>query len=70
VLQQRPPAALAVDTAGRLVLVAIDGVERLLLGVTLAEAAEIFSGGATGKSSCVAFASSLARSKRRWTLAS
>jgi exopolysaccharide biosynthesis protein len=43
-----PRTIFAVDTAGRIVIVAIDGVEKLLLGVTLDEAAEIFSGGATG----------------------
>lgn len=43
-----PRTVFAVDAAGRLLLVSIDGVERLLLGVTLTEASEIFSGGSTG----------------------
>ena len=43
-----PRTIFAVDTAGRAVIVAIDGVERLNLGVTLTEAAAIFSGGAVG----------------------
>ena len=43
-----PRTIFAVDRAGRVVIVAIDGVEKLNLGVTLTEAAAIFSGGATG----------------------
>lgn len=43
-----PRTIFAVDTAGRVVIVAIDGVEKLNLGITLTEAAAIFSGGATG----------------------
>ena len=43
-----PRTVFATDTEGRIVLVAIDGVERLLLGITLTEAAAIFSGGASG----------------------
>lgn len=43
-----PRTIIAIDSAGRLLLVAIDGVEALGLGITLDEAAAIFSGGATG----------------------
>jgi exopolysaccharide biosynthesis protein len=43
-----PRTIFAVDSAGRVIIVAIDGVEGLKLGVTLTEAAAIFSGGATG----------------------
>ena len=43
-----PRTVFAVDAANRVILVAIDGVEALLLGVTTAELADIFSGGATG----------------------
>ncbi len=43
-----PRTIFAVDRAGRVVVVAIDGVEKLNLGITLTEAAAIFSGGATG----------------------
>ena len=38
-----PRTVAALDSAGRLVLVAIDGVEHLLLGLTLTETAEIFA---------------------------
>ena len=43
-----PRTVFAVDSANRIVLVAIDGVEALLLGVTTSELADIFSGGAEG----------------------
>jgi exopolysaccharide biosynthesis protein len=39
---------LALDNANRLVMVAIDGAEKLKLGLTLDELAEVFSGGADG----------------------
>jgi exopolysaccharide biosynthesis protein len=43
-----PRTIAALDASGRLIIVAIDGVEALNLGITLTEAADIFSGGATG----------------------
>jgi hypothetical protein len=43
-----PRTIAALDAAGRMYIVAIDGVERLNLGVTMTEAAEVFSGGASG----------------------
>jgi hypothetical protein len=38
-----PRTVFAIDTSGRLVLVAVDGVERLNLGLTMTETAEIFA---------------------------
>jgi len=46
--QIAPRTLLGVDARGAFVLIAIDGVEALNLGVTMAEAAEIVSGGARG----------------------
>ena len=46
--QIAPRTLLGVDARGAFVLIAIDGVEALDLGVTMAEAAEIVSGGARG----------------------
>ena len=43
-----PRTVLAVDAQGRAMVVAIDGVEALLLGVTVTELADIFTGGAAG----------------------
>jgi exopolysaccharide biosynthesis protein len=43
-----PRTVLALDTAGRLLLVAIDGVEALGLGLTMTELAQAFAGGAAG----------------------
>jgi len=43
-----PRTIAALDAEGRLIIVAIDGVEALNLGITLTEAGDIFSGGATG----------------------
>lgn len=43
-----PRTIAALDASGRLIIVAIDGVEALQLGITMTEAADIFSGGATG----------------------
>ena len=43
-----PRTVLAVDAQGRAMVAAIDGVEALLLGVTVDELAEIFTGGAAG----------------------
>lgn len=43
-----PRTIAALDASGRLIIVAIDGVEALHLGITMPEAADIFSGGATG----------------------
>jgi exopolysaccharide biosynthesis protein len=43
-----PRTVFAVDNENRLLMVAIDGVEKLKLGVTNDELAEIFSGGADG----------------------
>ncbi len=43
-----PRTVLAVDQSNRLVMVAIDGVEKLKLGLTMDELAEVFSGGADG----------------------
>jgi exopolysaccharide biosynthesis protein len=43
-----PRTVLAVDAQGRAMVVAIDGVEALLLGVTVDELADIFTGGAVG----------------------
>lgn len=43
-----PRTVVALDAQGRMLLVAIDGVEDLLLGLTLAETAEIFASGAPG----------------------
>jgi len=43
-----PRTVLAVDAQGRAMVVAIDGVEALLLGVTVDELVEIFTGRAAG----------------------
>ena len=43
-----PRTVLALDAQGRAMLATIDGVEALLLGVTVSELADIFTGGAAG----------------------
>lgn len=43
-----PRTVFALDARGALSIIAIDGVEALNMGLTLTEAAEVFSGGATG----------------------
>lgn len=43
-----PRTILCIDASGRMLVLAIDGVEALNLGVTMDEAAELVSGGATG----------------------
>lgn len=43
-----PRTIVAVDAAGRVLLVAVDGVEKLYLGLTVSEAAEVMAGGADG----------------------